>query len=102
MCQKTPILFNTYVCVDILTTCPMLGSYPRHFLAALLLFSAATASPSQQPADAKRPPMVERLGPTSLRIGQIHVDQARREVTVPGHANNVRTLEFLANTVGGM
>ena len=42
-----------------------------------------------------------RLTETTFRVGMMHVDTAKREVTVPGFLNPVATLEFLANTRGG-
>lgn len=55
-------------------------------------------SPSEMPA---RPAPVERLGPTSLRMGQVIVETEKREVSVPGSVNDVPVLEFIANTKDG-
>lgn len=55
-----------------------------------------------QPGGPARPaPRVERLGPTRLRLGDIQVDTAAREVSAPGHINDATILEFVANTLGG-
>ena len=48
------------------------------------------------------PPPVERLGTNRFRIGQVTVNSATREVSVAGTVNDVGTLEFVANTKGGM
>ena len=48
------------------------------------------------------PPSVQKVGDGLFRIGQIRIDTAKREVAVPGKANQVTTLEFVANTEGGM
>ncbi len=55
---------------------------------------------AQEPAPA--PPTVQKLGPNRLRIGEIQIDTARREVSVPGKVNDVKMLEWIANTRGGM
>jgi hypothetical protein len=47
------------------------------------------------------PSRVEKLSATSLRIGAVHVDMARKEVSVLGQVNDVPQLEFLVNTKGG-
>jgi hypothetical protein len=73
---------------------------------AFLLISAlpllAAPQASAQPGLGLPQPIVEKTGKNTYRLGKIQVDTAKREVTVSGHANDVRTLEFLANTVGGM
>jgi hypothetical protein len=48
----------------------------------------------------KAPSPAERLGPTTLRVGNVMIDTARREVSVRGIANDVSTLEFIATTRG--
>lgn len=69
--------------------------------AALLLCAQAPAPPTPTPAG--RPsPAVERLGEGRFRIGAIHVDTNKREVTIRGSLNDVQALEFLANSRGGM
>ena len=47
------------------------------------------------------PAAVEKLGPNLLRIGNVRVDLARKEVSVAGTINDVPVLEFIANTKGG-
>jgi hypothetical protein len=48
------------------------------------------------------PPPVEKLGNNLFRVGNIRVDTARREFTVPGKVNsNVMVLEFVANARRG-
>ena len=50
-----------------------------------------------------RPPQpIEKLGENLFRFGQIRVDTAKREITVPGKVNPVTVLEFVANTRGGL
>lgn len=53
----------------------------------------------------RRPPTtpsrVEKLSATSLRIGAVSVDMARKEVSVSGVVNDVPQLEFIVNTKGG-
>ena len=48
------------------------------------------------------PSSVSKLGPGLFRIGEIKVDTTKREASVPGRVNAVQTLEFVANTRGGM
>jgi hypothetical protein len=44
---------------------------------------------------------VERLGPTTLRVGTVQVDTTKREVSVKGRVTGVNVLEFIAVTKGG-
>lgn len=44
---------------------------------------------------------VEKLGDKLLRIGNVRVDLAKKEVSVAGIINDVPVLEFVANTKGG-
>lgn len=69
----------------------------------LLAGGAAAHASGQQglPAAAKAAAPVERLGPDILRVGNVRIDTAKKEVSVAGVVNNVTTLEFLANTKGG-
>jgi hypothetical protein len=46
-------------------------------------------------------PAAERLGPNLFRIGNVRVDTAKREVSAPGTTNDVKMLEWVANTKGG-
>ena len=70
------------------------------------VLASAQSSAAQKPAEPPAPPpqaKVERLGPNLLRIGNIQVDTARKELTVRGTVNpDVRTLEFIANATGGV
>lgn len=48
-------------------------------------------------------PRIERTGPTTLRIGNITIDRAAREIRVTGTVNaKVQQLEFVANTPNGL
>jgi hypothetical protein len=49
----------------------------------------------------KGPSPIERLTPDTLRIGNVHVDTAKKELSVRGVANEVTSLEFIAVTKGG-
>ncbi len=73
---------------------------------AALHGSAASAqrrgSPPQPNMRPAPPPVVERLGNGLIRIGKLEVNTTTREVRIPGTINEVQTLEFLANTPGGM
>ena len=62
---------------------------------------AQNPPPGQQQSPAKPQAPVQRLGPNLLRIGNVQIDTAKREVSVAGVVNEVSTLEFLANTKGG-
>lgn len=44
---------------------------------------------------------IEKLGKDLLRIGNVRIDLAKKEVSVAGTVNDVPGLEFLANTKGG-
>ena len=48
------------------------------------------------------PAPIERLGPGSLRIGNIRIDTARNELSVPGTVTRAQVLEFLAAKKGGL
>lgn len=67
----------------------------------LALAAAAPLAAGQQPP-ARKPPPVERVGPNVLKLGEITVDTARRELSVRGKINPVTTLEWIANTREGM
>ena len=66
-----------------------------HFVIASAV-AMATAGAQVQPS--QKTSAVERLAPGLFRIGQIRVDTARREISVPGQANDAQILEFVANT----
>jgi hypothetical protein len=73
--------------------------------ALALLISAMTlfaAGRSRQATPVSPPLAVEQTSRGQYRMGKIHIDLAKREVSMSGHTNDVRTLEFLANTIGGM
>jgi hypothetical protein len=62
--------------------------------------------PPPPPAREARPPEVpapvKKLGPNLVSIGNIIVDTAKKEVTVPGRMLRDQTLEFVATTKMGM
>jgi hypothetical protein len=62
-----------------------------------------TPSPGQPPAagSAGKTPTIERLGPKSVRVGNVVVDQAKNEVAVKGVVNETTALEFIAVAKGG-
>ena len=78
-------------------------------LAAATRPLAAQAPPppaSQQPPPSpynvpKGPSPIERIGPNVVRIGNITVDTAKKELSVRGVVNDVTALEFIAVTKGG-
>jgi hypothetical protein len=53
------------------------------------------------PAGAPKGAPIERLGPNLLRVGNVNVDTAKKEVSVKGVINQVETLEFIVNPKGG-
>lgn len=73
--------------------------------------AATTTLWAQQPAPVQPIPppeqpdttlaAVQKLGPTTYRLGEVRVDTALREVSVSGTVNDVQVLEFVANTKGG-
>lgn len=73
-------------------------------LVPYLVFAQAGPPPrAGEPQGAPKPPAVEQLGPNLYRVGQIRVDLARREISVPGTVNpDVKTLEFIANGRDGL
>lgn len=74
----------------------------RRFLTGSLLplaLAVSSTALAQPPSSA--PPKVEKTGENQYRIGQIKVDTALREISVPGHLNDVTILEFVANTEKG-
>ncbi|MBI4473548.1 MAG: hypothetical protein HY646_12845 [Acidobacteria bacterium] len=77
----------------------MLARIAAGFLSFLFLQLPVPPVPSSAP---RRPiPPAEKLGENLFRIGNIRVDTANREISVPGTRNNVSVLEFIANTKGG-
>lgn len=72
-------------------------------LLAPALFRPVLAQAPQAPVPSKpaTPSPVERLGKDLYRVGNVRVDVAKREVSVPGFVTTARTLEFVATTKGG-
>jgi hypothetical protein len=68
--------------------------------AVLILLFCLLVSPLLLHAQA--PPSLQKLGESLYRIGQLRVDTAKREVSAPATINDVMTLEFAANTKGGL
>jgi hypothetical protein len=63
----------------------------------------ATAQKPADPAAALPQPKVEKLGPNLVRLGNIRVNTATKELTIAGTINpDVRTLEFIANAKDGV
>jgi hypothetical protein len=81
-------------------------SAKRRILCWAVLAVGAGASPaSGQSSPPQAPPQaaIEKLGQNLFRVGAIRVDTAKRELSVTGKVNgNVTTLEFVANTQGGL
>jgi hypothetical protein len=77
----------------------------RGLTAAAIVVSVTGVAPisvaAQSPNETIKAAPVERLGPNLLRIGTIHVDTAKQEVSVKGVVNDVEVLEFIANPKGG-
>jgi hypothetical protein len=68
--------------------------------------SAPPAEAQQQPPPSpynvpKGPAPVERIGRDTVRVGNVTVDTAKRELSVRGVVNDVTALEFIAVTKGG-
>jgi hypothetical protein len=78
-----------------------LGACVAVMLAASPAFAqtGGPAKPPTPPPKAAAP--VERLGPTTMRVGNVQIDTAKKEVSVRGAVNDVTTLEFIACTKGG-
>jgi hypothetical protein len=71
------------------------------FLVVLAMaLGARGALRAQQPPSPSEP--VQKLGDHLFRLGQIRIDTAAGEIAVPGRINPVSTLEFVANTRGGV
>ena len=72
-------------------------------IAASLSLGSATVA-AQEPATAPAAPKgapIEKLGPNLLRVGNVNVDTAKKEVSVKGVVNQVETLEFIVTPKGG-
>lgn len=61
--------------------------------------TVATAALAQEAAPA--PAAMTKIGPNLYRIGQIDINTATREVSVPGRINDVVVLEWVATTKDG-
>lgn len=72
----------------------------RLFAVFACVLIGALALAAQAPPE--KPAPIEKLGPTSYRIGKLRVDTAKREVSAPGTVNPVTVLEFVANTPQGV
>lgn len=64
-----------------------------------LAAQAAQAAQDSGPPKAAAP--VERLGPSLLRVGNVRIDTASKEISVAGVVLEASVLEFLAVTKGG-
>jgi hypothetical protein len=83
---------------------PSMTARIRTFLLVAAAIALAASPVAGQTPAKKRPPSapVQKIREGVYRIGTIEVDTTKKELTVPGHANdNVTILEFVANTVGG-
>jgi hypothetical protein len=69
--------------------------------AALSMIAASAAAQDAPLAGAPKGAPIERLGPNLLRVGNVNVDTAKKEVSVKGVINQVETLEFVVNPKGG-
>ena len=65
-------------------------------MTGLVFFSLIVAMMSAQA------PAVEKIADGVYRIGQLRVDTVKRELIAPATVNDVMTIEFLANTKGGL
>ena len=74
----------------------------RMFQTLCSIVVAGVVVAGAQAPEPPRPAPVEKLGPTTYRIGKMRVDTAKREVVVPGTVNPVTVLEFVANTPQGI
>lgn len=77
-------------------------------LVATLVVGVAGAQQPPPPGErspffgpAPPPAPVEKMGPDELRVGNVRISTARKELSVAGVVNEVQVLEFLANTKGG-
>jgi hypothetical protein len=66
----------------------------------ILLALVPLVTAAQEPPKPSEP--IQKLADNVYRLGKIHIDTAKKEVTVSGTVNSVRVLEFIANTRGGM
>jgi hypothetical protein len=80
----------------------MWRSWRRETSAAVMLAWMGTAGTAAAPQAPAPPPVVEKLGPTLMRVGGIRVDLAKREISMPATINDVLVLEFVANVAKGL
>lgn len=69
---------------------------------ALFLVFVSVLHPHAQTPAVQQPPPVQKIGDSQYRIGQLRIDTAKRELVAPATVNEVMTLEFAANTKGGL
>lgn len=72
-------------------------------MVVIALTAIATHAQSRQGGPTRLPSgLVQKIREGVYRVGPIEVDTMKKELTVSGRANdNVTTLEFVANTLGG-
>ena len=72
-------------------------------MVVIALAAIATHAQSRQGGPTRLPSgLVQKIREGVYRVGPIEVDTLKKELTVSGRANdNVTTLEFVANTIGG-
>jgi hypothetical protein len=59
---------------------------------ASVVWGMPLAAAAQSPNETVKAAPVERLGPNVVRIGNVHVDTAKQEVSVKGVVNDVEIL----------
>jgi hypothetical protein len=63
--------------------------------------AGAAADRQDSKAGPKTAAPIERLSPDRLRVGNVHIDMARQEVSVTGTITDAMVLEFIAVAKGG-
>lgn len=66
------------------------------------IFLALVAPSIRAQAPPKPSQAIQKVGENQFKLGPISIDTAKREVSVTGKVNDVKVLEFIANTRGGM
>ena len=83
----------------------LIASQPARLCSVLVFagvaLSVATIGAQREPPP-KAPAPIERLGPNLLRVGNVRVDQERREISVSGVVTDAQSLEFIAVIKGGL
>jgi hypothetical protein len=69
--------------------------------ACAVVFGVAAAAQGPPRGGGGMGPNVQRLSDTTYTVGRLHVDTAKREVTASATVNDVKILEFVANTADG-